>query len=70
MNCKCCGEPLIVSKARYTSEIGSDKVILVQELVCINSKRDQNKALICPNYCGPETGKPLVIADTITSKLN
>lgn len=58
--CPECSSPLLVSKSRPRSDIGSTEVYIVQELACPNPK--------CDNYHGGDLGKPKVVVKTIEHK--
>jgi hypothetical protein len=64
MKCPYCGEPLIIAGRETTTTMFGTNVESLT-MVCINSRRDRNGKLLCPNYCGPDTNHPLKVAATI-----
>jgi hypothetical protein len=52
-----CKAPLLVSKCRPKSDVGSTEVFIVQDLVCPNPK--------CDNWFGEDLGAPKKIVTTV-----
>jgi len=61
-NCSKCGTSLKRASGKLKSEIGSEDVYNEQTMVCDNPK--------CPNYCGTDLSKPLVIVELRRTKEN
>jgi hypothetical protein len=62
MECKICGQPLMVAHSEFKSEVGSTDVFQEMTLVCTNPK--------CGNYAGTDLNNPRGTAETIRNKVN
>jgi hypothetical protein len=60
MNCPICNSPLLVSKLRPKSDVGTTDVFIVQDLVCPNPK--------CANWFGTDLGNPKTVVATVENR--